>query len=697
MSVHRSFIARYFICLFFVIVFLSSGHVESEDGWNYLALARRVYYDHTFEMPVEVFPENVHMGGYNFGRDGKRYASTGIGFSLAYLPAVFLEDVTYRLFGLSPNYVFPINYDWPLMLYASMTNAFYGALIVTVMYQIFRTYGIDHSKSLGLSLITGFASNLLPYFKHAFPHAMFISFFLISFLNIRKWAARRRKLDLFISGVSYGLVVLTYNATYLLLLPFVGFYLLLHGRGKSIKSKLKCLGVNGLVWLAGTIPFYGIYRWYNFVRYGNAMITGYGKSPVPISLMPDIPFIYEGLWGLLFSPGKSIFIFSPLLLVPLIFWQKYKKKDLKEIIPILILCVTYLYFISILKGSDYLFWHGDASYGPRYLTPLIPMIFVLIGIVFSRLKKWEKISIFWPLVWLGILLNVVGVLVPYQVRFAGLEANIYASGHRLSMTEYGNIIPRFSPVYTMTKTLLKRVARFGVTHDRGEYKIRLKDGFGYINPITFADGREMFSPAILELTAKDGLPLKNIELKLQNMATEGVASYAAQLSAVIEDKKIAETKLAIGRTNSLHIPLNDDVLKEGTSQILLSYSYEGTDSAYLKSQTMWLMEVLVDNQVQPMKSLDYPLVSPISRAIDPGITYAYWGGRNTNLWDQWSMRNIVYENTFDIWWMRHLYIWDLPKEIYIVLFLGNVGFMIVSFMRVKQAHNRLINPDSDVL
>jgi len=67
----------------------------------------------------------------------------------------------------------------------------------------------------------------------------------------------------------------------------------------------------------------------------------------------------------------------------------------------------------------------------------------------------------------------------------------------------------------------------------------------------------------------------------------------------------------------------------------------------------------------------YPYVSRISEKLQ-GQQYNYWGGSNRRLWDLWMMRAIIFENTLDLWWLRPLHYWDLPKKFFAGLFLGNV-------------------------
>ena len=107
-------------------MFFASGMIDSQDGFQYAAIARRIYFDQSFELPPEEYPDNnVHMSKTEAEQ---RYSPTGLGYSLAMIPAVIGEDIFLRLSGEDRISGFPLNADWPVLLFVSMTNAVFGAL-----------------------------------------------------------------------------------------------------------------------------------------------------------------------------------------------------------------------------------------------------------------------------------------------------------------------------------------------------------------------------------------------------------------------------------------------------------------------------------------------------------------------------------------------------------------------------------------
>ncbi|MEX0895721.1 MAG: hypothetical protein WDZ94_02160 [Patescibacteria group bacterium] len=666
-----------FFAAFSFLVFFASGIVESQDGLQYLAIARQIYYHQTFEMPAAKYPqENIHMN-VNYGVDGQEFSPTGLGFSLAYLPAVFMEDVFNRLAEVQPTAQFPLDNDWPIMLFASMTNAFFAALFITVFYLYLRTFRFSEKKALLLSFVLFICSNLFVYSKHGFAHMLFLSFMLVSFYCIRKYGLALHRFWLVLAGMSYGVIVLSYNPTYLLLLPGLGLYLIFqyqwqqwqHWRMTVLELVKDCLTA-----LAGLLPFAGVYFWFNMVRFGGFLSSGYGTGGIPVPPAPQPFVLFEGLWGILFSPGKSIFLFSPILLLLIIFWFKFKQQYLPEIVAALSIFVVYLYFIaSLVGGADFFPWHGEASFGPRYLLPILPLFLILVALLYKNISHFQKKCVFWPLVTLGIVIQLVGVVIPYQVRFAGMEYQINLNGHRITYNVYANFIPRFSPLYSMAKWSVRKALELPRLYVQ-QPKVLVADGVHGVLETSEGSWRQLESTAAFFLKPDD--QPQNVTLHIRNhVATSSATAYPLALRGVIASGQEVVTQVPPGEAASIAFTAVETQQK--ITPVIVQSSYNGTDSAQLNTQHTFLTGIAVNNQPIPIQYIAYPYVSPVSERLF-NVDYYYWGKLNNELWDIWNMRSIVYVHTFDLWWLKPLHYWDLPKHVYAVLLLLNTGVFVSS-------------------
>ena len=102
----------------------------------------------------------------------------------------------------------------------------------------------------------------------------------------------------------------------------------------------------------------------NYWRFGDMLASGYTQWERERHFFSGN--VLEGLWGFLFSPAKSIFLYQPLLLASLPCWPAFIKRWRLEG------CLILLGFVSLwIFNSCTINWGGHWSYGPRYLLAVL--------------------------------------------------------------------------------------------------------------------------------------------------------------------------------------------------------------------------------------------------------------------------------------------------------------------------------------
>jgi hypothetical protein len=110
---------------------------------------------------------------------------------------------------------------------------------------------------------------------------------------------------------------------------------------------------------------------YNYLRYAplpNAFLrTGYEKEPGF-----STPLL-EGLGGILFSPGKSIFLYAPvLLLAPVGLWLMYRRREASGRLTVMLLLAEVA--AGLIFNALWWAWTGNFAWGPRLIMPVLPLL-----------------------------------------------------------------------------------------------------------------------------------------------------------------------------------------------------------------------------------------------------------------------------------------------------------------------------------
>jgi hypothetical protein len=150
------------------------------------------------------------------------------------------------------------------------------------------------------------------------------------------------------------------------------------------------LGAYGLFWAgrraallvaAAALPI-GLVLLYNLGVAGH-LAGGYGLKGQATFFQHDL---LSGLGGLLFSPTRGLFVFSPFLLFLALAWQ-HLPRDRSERGLTLALCAGVVLQLLLYAKAD---WRGGISWGPRYMTDLLPLLLWLLAPVVISLRGFGR-------------------------------------------------------------------------------------------------------------------------------------------------------------------------------------------------------------------------------------------------------------------------------------------------------------------
>lgn len=155
----------------------------------------------------------------------------------------------------------------------------------------------------------------------------------------------------------------------------------------------------------GILPFAAALLWHNDLRFGDPFRFGYAGEGFTTP-------IWEGVIGLLFSPGKSVFLYAPPLILSVMLWPRFRR-----MYPVLGECLALMWGAALIVYGTWWAWHGGWSWGPRFLVPLIPLSCLPL-MVLPEGRIWRVSAA--VLILTGIVVNGAGVLTDLTPHFAAL-------------------------------------------------------------------------------------------------------------------------------------------------------------------------------------------------------------------------------------------------------------------------------------
>lgn len=217
-----------------------------------------------------------------------------------------------------------------------------------------------------------------------------------------------------ILGVLSGLSIMNRFPNIILLLP-IFFYVL-----KSKKS-LICYCVSAIV--AG-LPFI-VYNFYYF----ESFFGGYegAARALFINFGTMVNFV-----NLLISPSRGLFIYSPILIFSILGFahiSDIKSNRLKICFYIFSISIV----LDIIVYSTWEMWWGGGSYGPRFLTDVLPILVILLTLYLDKMSPKNKyqIIIFSILFSISVFVQIVGAFYYPNGDWNGHPINVDKSPERL--------------------------------------------------------------------------------------------------------------------------------------------------------------------------------------------------------------------------------------------------------------------------
>lgn len=407
--------------LAFLLVALTTGRLHIRGDANQMCAAASSISDHGW-IDLPAIHRDLHVAP-----DGRRYTKYPLGNILQCGAGLALKSLGGWLDG--PNTAT----QW---LLSGVFPALWTAFLALGFFLLARELGFSRTVAAFGALFVVFASPIWAYGREMYSEntqAMAITWTLWAYVKATRLGTRRHYL---LGGIFVGLAI--HCKTPLAIMGLATMIYVIAARPE--RRHLIRFFLYGAI---GFAPFLAAFLGYNWMRYGELFEVGYtsGRDGTLGFATP----LYSGLHGLLFSPGKSIFVYAPLLLLmpfglaPM--WRRHRHVLIYAAIP------TVAIFLMMAKWWSGL---GDWGWGPRLVVPLYPLLFLPILYVLERDGKGWRVAVV-TLATLGVAVNFLGIIIDHAhyidvagVTHAGMRLHVLPNFIRDDLVVL-HYVPEFSP------------------------------------------------------------------------------------------------------------------------------------------------------------------------------------------------------------------------------------------------------------
>ena len=398
----RSYAALFLITLS-VFLLTTSGHLDVIDEYMIFFQAESL----TLRGSLAVPQAKQHDTWYGReGVDGQPYTGYGPAHAWIVVPFYSLSRTAGDNLGIPEQSRDLIRY-----LGAIVSNSFLAALLACLFHYLLCLLEVPLRSSFAAALVLVFATPIWPYTGTLFSE-IWTALLLLAALAFFEQSIRQGSAGIsgvICCGTCLGLALMS-RPNHVVAVPVfaVAFLLAPLSNTRRVQQVL-LLGAITTLFLGATLGL-------NYLHFHDVFQFGYAEQVEGGKILTDFSTpLHIGLYGLFLSPGKSLLLFAPPLLLALaglpLLWHQNR--------PLAAICggCVMAYSLFLARHTQ---WEAGYSWGPRYLLPVVPLLLVGMAPFLRNVhRKWPQKALV-VLCVLGLLVNLPAVLTSFfEIQSAG--------------------------------------------------------------------------------------------------------------------------------------------------------------------------------------------------------------------------------------------------------------------------------------
>jgi hypothetical protein len=435
---------------------ISPGNYFGVDEVMQEETAQALILRRTLDIPA------VENGDTRQGRGHSYYTIKGAGLPFVSLPFVYLGLKLDDVFGSMNGGVIagspigrPIGVPeqplrWTGRLVAStslIANALAGGAIVAVLFMVGMQLSPNRRAAMLMAIAAGLATLVMSEATHFYQHVLDALMVILGFWFFSGNEGGKLESRVAFGGLSLGIAMLARpDAAPAAVVIWLYGMAVAWNLVRNFPDRRPRMIRTMLLAAAGPLGAVAGSMYFNYLRFGSFIRFGVVGQRERDRFVISVAQIARAIAGYLISPGLSIFLFAPpLILAVLAGRQAYRRWPLQTA-TLVVAATVHLLFLSL-----YTSWHGDLSYGPRLMLEsivlLMPLTLPTFEMAVDRASLRAAIAV-GAVVFIGFVVQLTGVSVYVTANeWRRVAAGISSGGAWV-------FVPSASPIVVDLKELI---------------------------------------------------------------------------------------------------------------------------------------------------------------------------------------------------------------------------------------------------